>query len=418
MTEFAMTLRRKLLETAKRLVRWLCNASANGRFVASPFVELEADQKQLSDAQWGSCPAGVTFQGIPPECQLRVFSYLTVEERGRAERVCAQWRDLIRTPLLWKCVDLTQFSLHCQCSSHSCSNANCYDSYKHRMERFLDYLSRIRPYLREFRFAFDIIDCQDDWLRLLRSFVDSVHVDRLEVAQLNWKETPEKPYPSENATWSSNNYNDLMYRHRRRQRLFITFFDYFTASAANVSTLILPFDWSVPSIRLLKRLSRLQSLTLDSYFVPQTFQQETLDALFSAVPNVKHLSLSVCFGSGFLSFRFSSKNLRSLDLSRCQGLCLDDVCLPSLTELRTSRPCVGPSLVGHGAASAVAALPCIYQVLCTGAPALRQLNGHRLHSEWRETVSVEMESQLRCCCCPCPQHRPSFSQPSSSSSFS
>jgi len=64
-----------------------------------------------------------------------------------------------------------------------------------------------------------------------------------------------------------------MYRHRQRQRFFVKFFDFFTASAGTVSTLILPFDWTERSIRALNRLPNLDVLVLKKYFVFQSLEQ-------------------------------------------------------------------------------------------------------------------------------------------------
>lgn len=437
MIEFALSIRKDYSEKAKKLLRWLlCTSSsvtdcATISFTGGGLVEMRGDhhhrrqpqqqQQQLKSstetleseppcAEAVSADAvsadAVTFQNLPAECKLRVLSYLTIDEKGRAETVCSEWRDLIRTPLLWKCIDLTQFELRCRCPGRSCSDAGCYDAYKDRMERFLVYLARIRPNLTQFRFAFDIIDSQDDWLRLLRSFIDSVRIQKLELAQLNWKETPAKPYPSESAvTWSSSNYNDLMYRHRRRQRHFVGFFDYFTASATNLTTLILPFDWSPSTIKHLTRLRRLESLVLQSYFVPQPFEQETLDDLLSAVPTVEHLSVTVSVGSGLgvRTYRLASKRLRSLDLSRCQGFSLGEVRLPALNEFRTGCKAYASPFVDP--ASTAPAAPCIYEVLRCGAPALLTLNGHGLRPGWRDASYEELESVLRGACA-CAVHKP------------
>lgn len=409
MIDFALKLRRKLSDGVKRLLSWfLCTSAAE--FTGDSCIGFTetgggGDMVETEDME-AEARAAVTFQSMPPECKLRVFSYLTIVEKGRAERVCSEWRDLIRTPSSWKCVDLTQLSLHCRCLGNGCSNARCYDRYKERTEQLLHYLADIRPSLKEFRFAFDIIDSQDDWLRLVRDFIDSVHIQKLETAQLNWKETPVKPYPSESVTWSSNNYNDLMYRHRRRQRHFIGFFDYFTASATNLSTLILPFDWSASSIRFLGRLSRLESLVLDSYFVPQPFQQETLDDLLTAVPNVKHLSVAVRVGSGGLcamSYRLASRKLQSLDLSHCQGFSLDEVHLPSLTAFRTSSKPYSCAFLDPTSTPATA--PCIYEVLRSGAPALGRINDHELRPEWSKNSYAELDLVL-CNICRCPLHKP------------
>ena len=56
------------------------------------------------------------FEALPEVCQLHVFSYLTVLERGRASAVCRHWNSLLQSATLWTNVDLTVFPLRCSCS--------------------------------------------------------------------------------------------------------------------------------------------------------------------------------------------------------------------------------------------------------------------------------------------------------------
>jgi len=78
------------------------------------------------------------FEELPEVCQLHVFSYLSVVERGRASTVCRHWNDLLRSAILWTDVDLTVFPLCCRCpclgSGEQCTSLSCYEAYKERIQ--------------------------------------------------------------------------------------------------------------------------------------------------------------------------------------------------------------------------------------------------------------------------------------------
>ena len=225
-------------------------------------ISSEENACDILSEEENACEA-MTFQYLPLVCKLEIFSYLSYEERGNAERVCSDWKQTIRLPDLWRRIDLTQFK---RPNGGQFTNIASYELYKVSLQKFLEYLANIQLNLKLFRFAFDIGDYQDGWLKILRDFImtPNVRTRDLKVAQLNWKETPVKPFKSENATWSTNNYNDLMYSHRRRQRQFVSFFDEFTANATNVTSLSMPFDWSMTTIRALGRMTQLETLALES----------------------------------------------------------------------------------------------------------------------------------------------------------
>jgi hypothetical protein len=343
----------------------------------------------------------VTFHDLPHDCKLEIFSYLSYEERGNAERVCSDWMEVMRTPSLWKNIDLTRFKRPIE---GQFTTTACYESYKMDVQKFVDYLSDIDVNLKSLRFAFDIGEGQDGWLKMMRGFIANVRTQDLRTAQLNWKETPLKPFKSENATWSTNNFNDLMYSHRRRQRHFVQFFDYFSANATHLTSLSLPFDWSSTSIKALGRLTRLETLSLDSYFIPLPLEQNLLDQLLEVLPTLQQLTVSVCVGSGpgLVTFDLASESLRSLDLSPCQGFCLGQVNLPRLTELKTSLKPYGISTSEFFTSTSV---PCLYRVLRAGAPKLTKLNGHVLRGNWRDNCYDELDS-IFVNVCACAVHKP------------
>lgn len=359
---------------------------------------LTSHQAQVSPNQ--TC----NFQNLPFDCKLSVFSYLTVQERGRVGLVCMEWNAIASTPSLWNDVDLTKLSFLCTCSCQRCTSKACYKSYKERVEKYLDHVIRIRPNVRRLRFAFDIADSQDMWLLVLNKFLSSVRIQDLKVAELNWKETPAKSFPCERTAQSTYSCNDLRYHCRRRQRQFAAFFDHFTASATKVSSISLPFDWSSSSICALGRLKYLEMLELDSYFVPQPkFEQNLLDKVLTSVPRLKHLTLTVCLGTGseISTFRIAARTLEYLNLTGCAGLSIYEVNLPNLKELWVNL-ITGHVLIANGFCNT--SMPCLYHILRVGTPKLHCINGHSLHKDWCTNRNNELESILMKSC-PCVIHK-------------
>lgn len=362
-----------------------------------------SDQAQVRLSQ--TC----NFQDLPFDCQLRVFSYLTMQERGRVSLVCTEWNTIASTPSLWSDVDLTQFSFLCSCSCQQCASKTCYKSYKDRIKQYLDHVIRMRPTVRRLCFAFDIADSQDMWLSVLNKFLSLVRVQDLKVAALNWKETPAKSFPRGQVVRSNYGCNDLRYHCRRRQRQFAAFFDRFTTSATKVTRMSLPFDWSSTSICALGRLKYLEVLELDSYFVPQPkFEQSLLDKVLASVPRLKHLTLSVCLGTGLeitSTYRIAARTLEYLNLTGCAGLGIVEVNLPNLTQLWVNQTPDHNILIENVFCDLSGnSMLCLYEILCVGTPKLQYINGHSLQKDWQTNRYDELESILTRSC-PCVNHR-------------
>lgn len=342
------------------------------------------------------------FGVLPPDCKLKVFSFLTTKERGIAAQVCREWRALIKTSSLWNVVDFAAFPLcHIKSGNHQCSEL-CYAMYRQRMKKFFGYITAVRPVLKRLKFSFDIGDFKDGWLECLLGLLDSARCQELEFAHLNWKESPLKPFQRDSITWSSNDYKDLMSHHRHRQRLFVNFFDQFTAAAPNVSELILPFDWSQRSLRALTRLQCLEKLVLEKYFVFQTLEQDHLDQLFRDLPGLRELTLEVWTPSGYglLMYSVDADNLQYLDISQCRGFYLQSLYAPSLEVFRINRHSWSGPLSNVDSVD----VPCVHHVLREGAPDLIQINDHILHPDWRENVYPELATILNAVCS-CRQHK-------------
>lgn len=205
-----------------------------------------------------------------------------------------------------------------------------------------------------------------------------------------------KPYQSDNLTWSTSDYKDLMYHQRRRQRLFVNFFDQFTAAAPNVKELVMPFDWSPRSVRALSRLQELRTLVLEKYFIFQSLEQGHLDNLLGSLPNLRNLDLEVWTpsGRGLQPYYIESKSLRTLDISQCRGFYLQDLHTPSLKVFKVSLHNLSGPLASLESVNAT----CLHQVLSEGAPNLTQINDHVLHPDWRDNVYPELDSIMNSVC--------------------
>jgi len=419
--------------TRKRLWQKAKNIYYSIRSLLCFFVSVEADDvmpgpstSSSSDDKTGSELLAVKpgnsstaecffpFEALPEDCQLHVFTHLSVLERGRATAVCRRWNSLLQTATLWTDVDLTLFPLCCRCacrgSGDPCTSSSCYDDYKQRVQSYVERVERVRPNLRRLSFAFDIGDYTDEWLDLLYGLLRSLRCSELTAVQLNWKETPSKSPKIVEGTllsWSATTFNDYTSYRRRRQRLFAGFFELFVTSAVNVVDLSMPFDWSSRSLQALGRLQRLQVLKLDVYFVPQPVDQDAVDELLRSVPQLRRLTLAVCVssGPGLVPYHLHSRSLRHLDVAQCRGFYLGHMDLPLLTSLVAAvRPSHGP--LGATSTNRVAAaesVPCIYDTLRHGAPALRHLNGYDLRPDWRHAYTDDLHSVLQDICA-CQSH--------------
>lgn len=370
--------------------------------------------------------ASLFDSSLPLECKLRIFSYLRHEEKGKCMLVSKEWYDLIRLPDLWQNVDLREFKL---CSgSHAdddldmdrCADdgeempiggpvirytqctQNCYVRYMNRIDSFISFLIDVRPRVKRLVFSFDLIS--DNWLATINRLIMFANLDELEYANMNWRDTPVKPYWLDQPEPAL---NDLLYKTRRRQRYFLNFFELFVQRAPNVMSLVLPFEWSPRSIKYLISLKKLRNLTIEKYFVLQRLDQEGLNAL-SRIKCLQRLVLEVWNPSShdMMKYKLTSKTLRYLDMSQCRGLYLSQVDLPALQVFITERrPWNGP--MTFVTQMSRAPINCLRDIMLSGARHLVRINDTRLEGDDSLMVSEHM-SELWKRICPCRQHKSSL----------
>ncbi|CAH1796062.1 unnamed protein product [Owenia fusiformis] len=346
------------------------------------------------------------FSQLPSNCKLKILSYLGESDRGAAGQVCREWNILIKSSGIWDTINFTTFPL---CTNpgktHECSH-ECYQKYMTRVKNYMTYLGYIQPAMKKLQFDFDIGDKEDGWLTCLERFLMNCQGDKLLYARMNWKETPVKPFCVDGFAWSSREYNEMVHRHRHRQRDFIQFLELFVNVAPNVKQLMVPFDWSFRSIYLLSKLHQLETLILERYFVFHTLNQNALDELLRVMPKVRKLVLEVWCpsGRGLELYRMSSNSIETLDISQSRGFYLKSVNLPNMVSFRATRhpwngPLVSPEHIN---------LPCLYKVLVQGAPKLRQFNDLILTEDWRQSSCPKLEELLKTVCS-CRNHKQGWS---------
>lgn len=340
------------------------------------------------------------FQYLPDDCKLKVFTLLPVHDKGRCAQVCIHWKALMKTPSIWSHVAFSDFPFWCiTTEEHNCIG-NCYIRYRVRVKQFLSYLKDLRPVLRSLEFKFDIGEKADGFLQPLENLIDKAVTKELKFASMNWKETPMRPF------WTDSTRDvrcdEVMQKHRLRQRLFVSFFDLFTTQCPKVETLVVPFDWSDKSVDCLLRLQNLRSLVLEKYFVFQKLCQDLIDRLLIGLPCLKQLMLEVWTpsGHGLVFFALVSKSIEYLDISQSRGFYLNTVHLPRVKTFRVARhPWNGPLVLADRIN-----VPCIYDVLAEGAPNLEKINEHILKPSWRDGIYQTLEEVLKSVCS-CRRHK-------------
>ncbi|XP_013407918.1 uncharacterized protein LOC106171930 [Lingula anatina] len=341
------------------------------------------------------------FQRLPLDCKLKVFMFLNMIDKGRSAQVCTEWQDLLKMPSLWVDVDFTLFPLCFNANTGHTCNRDCYEQYQIRVKASMKHLAAISPVMKRFCFAFDIGDFADGWLNSVEDLILHSNFRDLTCVYLNWKETPVKPFWIEQVQYKWEKYNDYVYRHRRRGRCFVNFFDLFTSQASNIKCLALPFYWNERSVRNMARLRNLEVLILEKDYVFQIINQSHLNELLLNLPKLRKLVLEVWIPERLWPYEMTSESLQHLDISQCRGFCLKKVNMPNLETFRVTLFPTGDSSI-----LIPDTFPCLHDVLVQGAPELKSINGLKLPNDWKLEISPQMESLYRTVC-PCIRHKPS-----------
>ena len=338
------------------------------------------------------------FDHLVHDCKIHILSYLSATDRGVALTVCKEWNQLMRSATLWSNIDFSRISsCTLQHMEGHCTKA-CYTAYKKRVRSFVKFLQSVSPSVNSLRLELDIGEREDGWLNCVNTLFNSVRLDDLKSLFFNWASTPAKPY-WEGASRTLS--NDTIQTERHRGRTFVRMFDTLTQTAPRISTLRMPFEWNVRSLAAFKRLTKLQTLVLEKYFV-QKLGQEELDQLFASLPSLRSLVLEVWTpsGRGLQCYSLVSDSLRHLDMSACRGLYITAMRAPQLQVLKVSRSLFKAPF----ASNENVAYPCVYDVIRDGCPSLCQINEHVLRCDWQFEAYDELQLVLRSVCC-CSEHQ-------------
>ena len=340
------------------------------------------------------------FNELPDVCKIHVFSFLNIDDRVSAARVCTEWCQLLRSPALWTDVDVPTSVRACLPALQAEKHHEV--AYHTQVKKFLEFIGKVDPCIRRFVFVGDIAEtvCHDS----LRSFVVRARLSELRYVRIKWakaevEESVEKQSEDCTSLWSVDE------NHRRRQRHFVHLFERLCCAAPNVTSLSLPFDWSPKSVDAVMRLSKIEELSLTKYSELQALDCVTLDRVITGLPRLRHLELEVwtpCASGGLTYYSLRSKSLEVVDLSRCRGFAVGHVDLPRVRVLKLSR-CLwsGPLMVQN--TTDIYSLPCLHRILSVGMPNLMELNGQKLHADWHNHVDEDLESLLKSVC-PCELH--------------
>lgn len=349
------------------------------------------------DKTWNCLPLLL----LPTECWLKIFSFLPYLDKGRVARVCRDWSGLIRNPSLWDRVSFSELPQSCLPTARDHSQSDqCYCCFQRRVFLFAHFLESLRPILRYLEFKFDISDSKAQYLQIVERLLAKCACRDLRVAHLNWKETPSEPLWLEQDGMSR--CEEVVQKHRFRQRLFIQFFDRFTSLAPRLSTLVLPFDWSDTGIASLGRLKNLRNLVVEKYFVFQHLPQVSLDRFLGSLPHLQKLLLEVWTPSahGLLLYTMAHKMLQYLDISQSRGFYLQALSMPQLRRFRVARhPWNGPLVLAEHVN-----IVCLHTVLSVGSPRLTKINDHYLETDWQHNPSERLEEVLKGVCS-CRKHK-------------
>ncbi|GFO42040.1 Zinc finger protein 62 homolog isoform x2 [Plakobranchus ocellatus] len=346
--------------------------------------------------------ACLPFQQLPELCKIKIWSFLQQNDLGRCMLVCTEWCHLIQKPYLWSSVRFSALSYSCLPHDHQGpvhKDPICHHCFRKRVFSFSKFLYRIKPVVKQFQFCLDLSHPTDQFNAVVEQFLDTAKLNLLTHADMNWKESPSR------APLDQESVQDYMYRYRRRQRVFSRIFDRFVTLSPQISTLVIPFDWTDENIRSLCHLKGLENLVLEKYGVfNHIFTQHHLTVLMKSLVNLKKLLLEVwipsCNNGGMEVYCIASSSLTFLDISQCRGFYIKNLNTPNLLNLRMARRPWRQILLQ----SQTLHLPCLCAVLLEGAPQIQEINGFHLERHSLMQPPEELSTLMNTVCC-CVRHR-------------
>ncbi|PIK59030.1 hypothetical protein BSL78_04057 [Apostichopus japonicus] len=353
----------------------------------------------------------LTFDHLPLECRLHIFSFLSSQDKCDASTTCKLWAEILRTPCLWQNANFVPL-LCCESRYHiykqqtlerpsavrtisfnSCSTL-C-KNLKTRVETYVNFLSKGNAQLKLLSFEFDLIEDSEQWLCQILQLLTGANCTGMEKVFGRWAFTPHCQGRSVSPSLD-NKYSRVLSFHKFLWKLFEV--------SPCIQHFRIQFDWSMNSVKLLCKFQRIHTLELSKYWVFVTIPQSSIDALLEGLPNLKRLCIEMVTpfqrGTSHLLYTLRSSTLEELDIQRSSGFFLLSVNLPNLRSFVNHREYwAGPVLSWHHLN-----IPCLHTVLRDGAKNLQFYNGYPLNKHWREHTTILLEAELKSSCY-CPRHK-------------
>ncbi|KAK0057997.1 hypothetical protein Bpfe_012650 [Biomphalaria pfeifferi] len=385
-----------------------CSPSVTSFNTCFPLVmdsSLSEEEVCDSDMPLDNRESCFPFQDLPDLCKIKIWSFLKQCDLGRSMLVCRSWHKSISNPQWWNVISLNELPYTClprDRNGPTHTEPVCHHCFRKRLFSFSAFLSRLRPIVKKFQFCLDISHPTDQFYTVVERFLLSADLKSLTYADINWKESPSRS----NLRTVNEPSQDILYRCRQRQRMFFRMFQDFVNVATQLTTLIMPFDWTEPNVENLCKLVKLENLVLEKYGTyNHTFTQEHMNKLTKSLVHLKKLLLQVSIPTGdsvMRLYQIESASLVVLDVSLCCGFYLQRITTPNLLKLRI----LPKPLKRNFFQQQTPEMPCMFSVLSVGAAQLKNINGHILEMETIDHPSIELSNLLSTLCW-CPKHKTS-----------
>ena len=242
-------------------------------------------------------PGEFPFQDLPSICKLNVLSFLNEEEKIRNINVCKEW-SFIKNASLWKYIDISKY-----CCSES------------KLKSFVSFLESFNCRPKSLKVCFNVINKAMSLDCLLKSEV----ISKLESVIIDVETASTETYTN-----------------RRQQRNFLDIFDKICTHLFFIKNFTTVFDWTSVSFENLSKFTSLNSLNLKIFpDIVCHFDQDLFDSLLKSLNCLENLSIEMrgsTVGS-YENINVFSESLKTLDLSQCIGVSLNEVNLPCMKHL-------------------------------------------------------------------------------------
>ncbi|XP_013403903.1 uncharacterized protein LOC106169096 [Lingula anatina] len=351
------------------------------------------------------------FNFLPVECQMKIFSHLSIFDRARAMAVCRDWHQLIKSPSLWGRLDFAQFYIcehkrdKVRCS-RTCRIGDRFTKYVRDICNFAKFLNEVKPAIKQLNFNFDIANEDEPWCVVLVRLLTAANCRELTTVHLDWTHTPSRPQFLDKFCCLFNKVRLQVHQHLFRMHPFGHIFGLLTLRAPNLRHLDIPFDWAHWSVSCLARLTQLETLALRKYVIFRMVEQSQLHTVCSSMPHLQDLTLEI-FMPIFHSrtvYEISHPRLQRLDIANSQGFFLKKIDLPQLKYFEVSRKHWEGPLVE------VNTFPCLYHLLRESCRDLLYINKEKLERSWKAFVDFDLAMMLYEVC-PCGQHAVVWDRP-------